>query len=177
MRTLLRVLSPLLGLAVAALGAFVALEVVWAWVRPASNPLVLPWPAWEAALQGWIWTATPVRLIAAGLIVAGLLLLLVALRAGRREVHLTDPAPGVTIVTSPRSLARLVGNEVRRLDHVASASVTATPRKVTVQAASRQPADAATSDITRTVRTLLTELPLAHAPRVSVAVSTTDRPA
>lgn len=177
MRILLRVLSPLLGLAVAALGLLVALEVTWAWVRPADAPLVLPWPAWQATLQGWTWTTTPVRLLAAGLVVAGLLLLVLALRAGRREVRLTDPGPGITVTTSPRSLARLVGHRVRGLDDVASASVTATPRKVSVRAASRQPAETATSRITDVVRTLLSELPLARTPQVSVVVSNTEKPA
>ncbi len=176
MRTLLRVLSPLLALAVAALGLFVALEAIWFWVRPVPSPLILPWPAWQATLQGWTWTSTPVRLIAAGLVVVGLLLLLLALRSGRREVRLLQPAPEITVTTSPRSLARLVGHQVRELDHVASASVTATPRTVSVRVASQQPADAAKSGITDAVQTLLSDLPLARTPRVRVAVSNTDRP-
>ncbi|MGH3935719.1 MAG: DUF6286 domain-containing protein [Pseudonocardiaceae bacterium] len=177
MRILLRLLSALLGLAVAALGLFAALEVSWAWVRPLDGPLLLPWPVWQATLQGWTWTATPVRLIAAGLIVAGLLLVALALGATRREVRLINPAPEITVATSPRSLARLVGHQVRALDHVASASVTATPHKISVRAASRQPADAAKSGITDTVHALLTELPLTHTPQVSVAVTNTTRPA
>lgn len=175
MRILLRVLSPLLGLAVAALGIFAVLEIIWAWLRPAAVPLVLPWPAWQTTLQGWTWTATPVRLVAAGLVVLGLLLLVLALGAGRREVRFTDPAPGITVATSPRSLARLVGHQVRELDHVASASVIATPRKITVRATSRQPAGTATPDIAETVRTLLSELPLARTPRVSVTVRPTEQ--
>ncbi len=175
MRTLLRVLSPLLGLAVAAVGVFVALEVIWFWVRPADGPLVLPWPAWQETLQGWTWTSTPVRLIVAGLMVVGLLLLILALRSGRREVRLINPAPEITVTTSPRSLARLVGHQVRELDHVASASVTATPRKVSVRAASRQPADAARSGITDAVQTLLSDLPLVRTPQVRVTATETDR--
>jgi hypothetical protein len=177
MRILFRVLSPLLGLAVAGLGVFIALEVIWAWTRPAAVPLVLPWPAWQARMQGWTWIAIPVRLIAAGLAVVGLLLLLLALRSGRREVHLVNPAPEITVTTSPRSLARVVGNQVRELDHVTSASVTVTPRKVTVRAASHEPTDVATTDITETVHTLLSGLPLVQTPRVSVAVNPSDKPA
>jgi uncharacterized protein DUF6286 len=176
MRTLFRVLSPLLGLAVAAVGVFVALEVIWSWMRPAAGPLLLPWHVWQVTLQEWTWTSTPVRLIAAGLVVVGLLLLVLALRSGRREVRLIQPAPEITVTTSPRSLARLVGHQVRELDHVTSASVTATPRKVRVWAASQQPADAARSGITDAVQTLLSDLPLARTPRVRVSVSNTDRP-
>lgn len=174
MRILLRVLAPLLALAVAALGAFVVLETGWAWARPAEAPLALPWSAWRTTLEGWTWTAVPIRLFGAGLVIVGLLLLVLALSAGRREVRLTSPAPEITITTSPGSLARLVGHQVRGIDHVASASVTATPRKVTVRATSRQPADEATSDIAQRVCTLLSELPLDRPPRVSVAVSRTE---
>ena len=176
MRPLLRVLSPLFGLAVAAAGLFVVLEVIWSWTRPADGPLLLPWSAWQVTLQEWTWTSTPLRLIAAGLVVVGLLLLVLALRSGRREVRLIQPAPEITVTTSSRSLARLVGHQVRELDHVASASVTATPRKVSVRAASQQPADAARSGITDTVQSLLSDLPLARIPQVRVAVSNTDRP-
>jgi hypothetical protein len=177
MRILFRLLAPLLGVAVAALGFFLALEVIEAWAWPTAAPLVLPWPAWQATLQSWTWAAAPVRLLAGGLVVIGVLLLLVALRSGRREVRLVDPAPAITVTTSPQSLARLVGNRVRRLDHVASASVTATPRKVAVRAASREPASTATPDITAAVRALLSGLPLTRIPRVSVAVSRSERPA
>lgn len=177
MRILLRVLSPLLGLAVAAVGVFLALEVSTAWVRPGRGPLVLPWPAWQATLEVWTWTSTAVRLIAAGLVAAGLLLLVLALRTGRREVRLINPAPEITVTTSPRSLARLIGNHVRDLDHVASASIAATPRNISVRATSRQPADAAIPGITDAVHTLLSTLPLAHVPRVSVAVNKTEKPA
>ncbi|MDQ5856232.1 MAG: DUF6286 domain-containing protein [Actinomycetota bacterium] len=176
MRTLLRVLSPLLGLAVAAVGMLVAVEVSWVWMRSADGPLLLPWPAWQVTLQRWTWTSTPVRLIAAGLVVVGLLLLVLALRSGRREVRLIQPAPEITVTTSPRSLARLVGHQVRELDHVASASVTPTPRKVSVRAASQQAADVASPGITDAVQTLLSDLPLVRTPQVRVAVSKMDRP-
>ena len=146
-------------------------------MRPADGPLALPWPTWQATLLKWSWTSTPVRLIAAGLIVAGLLLVLLALRSGRRDVRLTNPAPQITVTTSPRSLARLVGNHVRALDHVASASVTASRRKVSVRAVSGQPAAVAEPSITDAVHTLLSELPLAQTPRVAVAVSDTRMPA
>lgn len=176
MRTLLRVLSPLLGLAVAALGGLVALEVVWAWTQPSGDSLVLPWPAWQATLQGWTWNSTPVLLIAAGLLVAGLLVLFLAVRSGRREVPLINPAPEITVTTSPRSLARLVGNHVRALDHVAAASVTASPRKVSVRAVSGQPPDVAKPGIADAVHTLLSELPLDQTPQVAVAVKENGKP-
>ncbi|MGH3673027.1 MAG: DUF6286 domain-containing protein [Pseudonocardiaceae bacterium] len=175
MRIVLRVLSPLLGLAVAALGVIIALEVIWAWVRPTAAPLVLPWPSWQANLQELTWPAAPVRLIAAGLIVAGLALLLLAMSSGRREVWLINPAPEIAVYTSPQSLARLVGHRVRELDHVASASVTATPRRVSVRAASRQPSEAAGTHIAETVRALLADVPLAQTPQVSVKVTATSR--
>lgn len=177
MRTLLRALSPLLGLVVAAIGGFVALEVVNAWVRPSGGPLLLPWQAWQAAVRGWAWASVPVRLIAVALSAAGLLLVVLALRAGRREVRLINPAPEITVTTSPRSLARLVGRQVRELDHVAAATVTATAYKISVRVQTHDADDAARSDIAEAVHTLLAELPLTHTPQVSVAVRNAEKPA
>lgn len=177
MRIALRMLSPLLGLTLAAFGFLAALEVMWAWMWPSAGPLVVPWPTWLASLEQWNWVSAPVRLIAVGLIGVGLLVLVLDLRTDHRALWLINPAPEVTVTISPRSLARLVARRVRELDHVSSASVTATPHKVSVRAASRQPGDAATSGITDAVRLLLSELPLAHIPQVSVTVSMIGKPA
>jgi hypothetical protein len=93
--------------------------------------------------------------------------------ARRHDVYLADPVPEVTVTTSPRSLARAVGHEVRSHDDVVSASVVASARKITVKAATLDPA----ADVRETVRARVDEclirLPLALRPRVSVQVTTT----
>lgn len=177
MKILLRLLPPLTGLAVAALGLVVALEVIWAWVRPTGGSLVLPWRVWQQTLEGWNWTSGPVRLIAAGLMVVGLFLLVLARATSRHGVRLSNPGPDIAVTISARSLARLVRHQIRELDHVASVSVTVTARKVSVRAASRQSSGAVTPDITATVGALLSKLPLAHTPQVSVAVRKTGKTA
>ena len=126
MRALLRVLAPLLGIAVAAAGVLVVIEVVAAWVLPETNRgLLVPWPDWLATLASLSWNQSPVPGIAIGVGVIGLLLIIVGLAARRREVRLEAPKADMTVTTSPRVLARLVGTRVRDSDDVLSASVTA----------------------------------------------------
>lgn len=173
MRVLLRVLAPLLSLAVAALGVLVAVEVVAAWVTPGSTGLLVPWGAWRTVLENTRWTADPVFWVAIGVGVVGLVLLLIGLLARRHDVALRSPSDGITVTTAPRVLARLVGRRVRASDQVGGATVTASAKKITVRAQGRGSAD--TSSVRTTVRErvdeLLGELPLARTPRVSVSVS------
>ncbi|MBW0118442.1 DUF6286 domain-containing protein [Pseudonocardia abyssalis] len=172
MRVLLRVLAPLLGLALAAVGVLTVIEVVAAWVRtPATAGLLVPWPDWRTSLESLTWADAPVPGIAIGVAVLGLLLLLIGLLARRHDIALTSPAPEVAVTTSPRVLARLVGRRVRAADGVAAASVTATGRKVAVGAqAWNDSGSELRSSISSTVDTLLDELPLARRPRVAVTV-------
>jgi hypothetical protein len=171
-RVLLRVLAPLLGLAVALVGVLVVLEVVAASVRPGGGDgLVLPWPDWYAALGRTAWTDAPVPGIAIGTAVLGLLLVLVGLLARRPDVQVDGPAPDITVTTSPRVLARLVGRRVRAADEVAAASVTASRRRVSVAAESWNGAGPDLADSVRArVEALLDEVPLHHRPRVTVTV-------
>lgn len=178
MRVLLRVLAPLLGLALAALGALVVIEVAAAWVRPAATDgLVVPWMSWRSALDGLTWRDDPVPALAIGVAVLGLLLVLVGMLAGRHDVGLTARSPEVVVTTAPRVLARLVGRRVRASDDIAGASVTAAGRKVAVSARSwGEVTPELRQNVRKQVDDLLEELPLAHRPRVSVSVSAQKGP-
>lgn len=171
MRVLLRVLAPVLGLALAAAGVLLAIEVVAAWVRPPTTGLLVPWPGWRSTLETLTWAANPVPAIAIGIAAVGLLLVLLGLLARRSDVHLDGPVPEMTVTTSPRVLARIVGRTVRATDAVAAASVTASRRKLSVSAQGWAGADASLrTAITSAVDALLDELPLSRRPRVSVSV-------
>jgi hypothetical protein len=172
MRGLLRVLAPVLGMALAAAGVLVVIEVVAAWVRPGMEGGVLvPWPDWMATLAGLSWNQSPVPAIAIGVGVVGLLLMIVGLTARRAVVQLEAPTVDMTVTTSPRVLARLVGTRVRESDDVVSASVTASARRVAVRALvwSDAPPDLRQVIVSR-VKELLDELPLRRRPRVAVSV-------
>lgn len=172
MRVLLRVLTPLLGLAVALVGVLVLLEVAAASVRPDDEDgLVVPWPDWYATLGRTAWSDAPVPGIAVSAAVLGLFLVLVGLLARRPDIAVDGPVPEITVTTSPRVLARLVGRRVRAADDVAAASVTASRRRVSVAAEAWIDADAGLADRIRTrVEGLLDEVPLRRRPRVSVTV-------
>lgn len=178
MRGFLRLLTVLLGLAFAAAGAALTLEVGRHWWRPTEGPLLVPWPAWRARLTELTWQSTEARLTAGIVIAAGLVLLLVALAARRRSIPLHDPAPGVSVTTSPRFLARVIGQRVRAEDAVTRASVTASRKKVRVRATSRMQTEGDLRPHLITVVTeLLDDLPLRRKPAVSVIVdSPKDRP-
>ncbi|OLT13263.1 hypothetical protein BJF78_22240 [Pseudonocardia sp. CNS-139] len=172
MRVLLRLLAPLLGIAMAALGALVALEVIATWAQPGrGRGLIVPWPDWRATVDTVTWDQPPVAAVAIGVAAGGLLLVLVGLLARRPEIPLDGPVPEITVTTSPRVLARLVGRRVRAADDVAGATVTASRRHVAVKA---QAWDAPGPDLRDAVRArveeLLDELPLHRRPRVTVTV-------
>jgi Family of unknown function (DUF6286) len=172
-RFLLRLLSPLLGLAVAAVGVLLLIEVVTAWVAPASSPLVVPWPSWQSALTAATWSSSLVETIAIVVAVVGFLVLLVGLVARRHDVRLTDPVPEVTVTTSPRSLARAVGHEVRSHSEVVSASVVASGSKVVVKAGTLDDPESVRQSVRERIDQLFTRLPLARRPRVAVSVAPT----
>lgn len=171
MRVLLRVLAPLLGLALAAVGTLLVIEVVAAWVAPATRGLLVPWPDWRATVENLAWADAPVPAIAIGVAVLGLLLVLIGLLARRHDIALSSPTPEVTVTTSPRVLARLVGRRVRATDGVAAASVTATSRKVSVGAQAWNDASSELrAGVGSAVGSVLDDLPLTRRPRVAVTV-------
>ncbi|GAA4862794.1 DUF6286 domain-containing protein [Actinomycetospora straminea] len=173
MRLLLRVLAPLFALLLAVVGLGIVVETVTLWVAPAASPLVVPWPSWRAAVEGLTWQSGSVRAVAIVVGVVGLFVLLLGLVARRHDVYLADPVPEVTVTTSPRSLARAVGHDVRSHDDVVSASVVASAKKITVKAATLDPAEEVRASLRERVDETLLRLPLARRPRVAVSVTTT----
>jgi hypothetical protein len=171
MRILVRVLAGLFGLGLAVVGALLAVEVVWAWLWPADSPLLVPWPRWRARLDELTWQRAEVRLVAGALVGVGLVLLLIAATARRRDVRLREPAAEVSVVTSPRSLARIVGRRVRAQDNVTFASVTATPKTIRVRAAGRLETDTQLRPrLLDVAKATVDDLPLVRTPRVRVVV-------
>lgn len=176
MRVLLRVLSPLLGLALAAAGVVVVVAVARHWAGPSwpDRPAWLTPPSWP----DWSWVDRPVLPLGAGLAIGGLFQLVVALRAGVSQVPLDDPADDVRVVTTPASLARVVGHRVRAEEGVADATVTASRRRVRVRATSRVHDEATLRPrLLEVAEDAVAGLPLPARPKVSVVVlSPKDRP-
>ncbi|ROP37405.1 DUF6286 domain-containing protein [Saccharothrix texasensis] len=160
MRVLLRVLSPLLGVALAGAGALLVVVVARQWSGRG-------WPPWP----DWSWADRPVLPIGACLAVGGLFLLVVASRAGVSQVPLDDPADGVRVVTTPTSLARVVGHRVRAEDGVADVAVTASRRRVRVRVTSRLHGEASLRPrLLEVARGAVDDLPMSARPKVSVVV-------
>ena len=175
MRLLLRVISPLLALALAATGALLFIEVVAAWwvgERPDYRGLLVPWRAWQALALGHSWSAVASIAICLAVALVGAVLLVVAGLARRGEVRLHDPAVQISVAASPQVLARLVGQRVRATDEIVSATVRASARSVRIRAVGRGDQPRALRPVVRrSAGGILEELPLARRPRVSVSVS------
>lgn len=181
MRTLVRLVSALLGLAVAGAGVILALEVSWAHWKPARAGLVVPWRQWRASLGGLHWSDVPVQVTGGLVALTGLLLALAAAGARRRDVRMYDPASDVSVVTSSRSIARMLRHRVRGHDAVGEASVRASRNRVKIRAESRfSTADELRPQLAEAVDDALGALPVPRTPRVSVVVHSqraTRRPA
>ncbi|MEU6127971.1 DUF6286 domain-containing protein [Saccharopolyspora sp. NPDC047091] len=172
MRALVRLITAAAGLIALVVGVLLVVEAIGAWTNPGSRGVLVPWSAAGSSLRGLSWHDLPVRLVAAAVAVVGLILLLAVFRAGRKEVRLADPAPEVTVTTDPRSLARLVGHQVRAEDGVAGATVTADRRKVKVKARGRFRSVGDLRDrVAKKASDTVEDLPLQRRPRVSVSVS------
>ncbi|RJQ85248.1 DUF6286 domain-containing protein [Amycolatopsis panacis] len=171
MRVAVRLLSTVLALAIAGGGALLALEVGWHWWQPDRGPLLIPWPQWRTILSTVDWVSTPMRITAGIVVVVGIVLALLAFGAGDRKVPMTEPADGVSVSTSPRALARMVGIAVRAQDNVRGVSVTASARRVRVRATSRlESEEQLRPRLVETVTTVLDDLPLVRRPKVTVVV-------
>jgi hypothetical protein len=178
MRLLLRVLAPLLGLALAAAGVILAIEVIAAWTRIDRDErgVIAPWPEWRVALEQLHWSDQPVPWVGVGVAVVGFVVMLVGLRARRVAIPLDGPQSWMTVTTSPRVLARLVGQRVRKGDDVAGATVTASRRRIAVAAQGWGDLDGETGKALRAsvkddVDVLLATVPLRRRPRVVVNLS------
>jgi uncharacterized protein DUF6286 len=170
-RILVRIFAGLLGLGVAAVGALLAIEVGWAWAKPGTGPLLVTWPRWRSYLDGVAWNSLHVRIVAGVLIALGLLLLIIAAAARGRDVSLQDPAADVSAVTSPASLARVVGQRIRAEDNVSRATVTATAKRIRIRASSRlESEEQLMPRLLRVAKETVDDLPLVETPRISVVV-------
>ncbi|TDC95073.1 hypothetical protein E1161_05405 [Saccharopolyspora aridisoli] len=173
MRLFVRLITAVAGILLAAFGALLTIESVWSLIRPGGRGLILGPAAVRDALGGFSWEDLPVRLVACALIALGLGLLIAAMSAGHRDIRLHDPAPEVTVTTDRRSLARLVGHQVRDQDGVAGATVTAGAKRVRVKATSRfRETGDLRGRVAETAEHAVGDLPLPSTPKVQVSLAT-----
>ncbi len=160
MSTVNRVLAALLALALFLGGLLVAVECVLAALRRPG--WVIPRERWTTALTSTAWNETLVRLVAAGVVVVGLLLLLAALRRGAPgTLALPTTTDGVDVRAQRRGVEHSVESAARRTDGIigARARVTRHAVKVTAATSLRDPGDTA-SAVRRAVDARLGELGL-----------------
>ena len=133
-----RLLSALLAVLLVVGGLLVAVEIVLAQLgRPA---LLIPWLVWAVWLGGQTWATSIIRLLLAGLVVVGLVMLVVALRPGKpRRLALPATDRNVHVSIARRALQQTLSDAAVRARGVASASAKAGRRTVTVTATTANP--------------------------------------
>jgi len=132
------VLSALLALLLVVGGLLVAVEIVLA--QLGRQALLIPSSAWASWLGGQTWDTFTVRLVLAGLVVVGLLLLILALRPGKpRRLALPATGSNLHVSIARRALQQNLADTAARASGVASASAKAGRRTVTVTATTANP--------------------------------------
>ena len=172
MRTTGRVLSLILGLALAAFSVFVVIEATLLW--RGQDALLVPRGSWDDSLRRLTWDDQNLRIVAIGLIVAGALLILLQLLPRRRvRLALRSAASRPTWI-SKRSVRRMVSHVARQDRDVISASTELKRRRALLSVSTARSVD---DEVLRTrvadaEQAALDSLQLVHPVSVRVAVST-----
>jgi len=175
-RTLNRFVSAVLALVLLVGGVLVAAEIVsGAFGR--EEPLLLPWDRWYDDATSTAWSDPDVRLACAGLVLAGVLLLVLeAARRRPRAVALTDGTDGVHADLDRRGLEAWLGQRVAEVDGVSTAKATITGSTAQVRAETAGPRnDRLHDELQVAAGRALDRLELAHPLAVKVAVRSTRK--
>ena len=123
MRTVTRLVSALLALALLVGGLLAALEIAAAGLGREDH-LVVPWRDWRQDLLDTPWEDYVVRVVLAGLLAAGLLLLFLLLARRRpTAVRLVDRADGATADLDRGGLERHLAACMDRVEGVSTVGV------------------------------------------------------
>lgn len=133
MRTLTRLVSTVLAVALLAGGLLVALEIAAAGLGR-EQPVVLQWDNWYRSAVGTRWTDPDWRLLFVIFTVLGALLLFLLLARRRPTgVPLSDRVPGSQADLDRSGLERWLSSRVDKVDGVASNSVRVNKNRASVK--------------------------------------------
>jgi hypothetical protein len=173
MRVANRPLAFILAAALLACSVVIIAEVIGFAVH--HSPLLVHWTTWYTWAGSTRWDAFVVRVWAAVLIVAGLVLVGLEFklrRVTRLPLRAAGEATGATVTR--RGLARMLRAEATGVDGITRATVRVRRRRARVTAASgargRAAASALTEPVTQALAARLDGLDMRHAPRLTVRV-------
>ncbi len=175
MRTLNRVLTLLVSVAVIVAAAVLAVEVVVAVFG--LHPLLLDWRAAYRAGRTDAWDSTIVRVIAAAVALVGLLLLAAQLKPRRvRRLKVSSQDANTDAALTRAGVRSALRRAALDVDGINSAKVKLGRRTAKVTASSRASQAGLAQDLNTEVRTAVAErlasLQLRHAPRARTSVQT-----
>lgn len=169
-----RVVSVLLALVLVLGGLLGTIEIVLALLG--RDSWLLPRAEWSSWFQEQTWQTNTVRAILIAIVLAGLVLLMVAVTRGRPATLTLASSPtrpaAVTVTASRRGVERALAQAARDAEGVTSAQATVSRRAVTVRATSRSRApDDLQERIEVAVADRLTDLGLADTLASTVRIS------
>jgi hypothetical protein len=174
MRVADRVLSVIIGLALAALGVLVCAEVIRTEALNRRGHLLLPFQSVSRYLHRTAWNSTAILAISAAVAAAGLLL--VALELKRRRPGLLVMAGGrddLVASTSPRSVARTLSRAAEAVPGVFSAKARVRRRRASVRARTRlREGDDLEQRVRERLERSVADLDLLRAPRLRLRLVT-----
>lgn len=170
MRTVDRVISFVMALALLVLGVLIPVEVVRTRLLDRPGHLLLPFEQLSSTLHSTQWRSSGVLVSSAAIALTGLILLLVELKP-RRAWLLTMAGSdrGLVTVISRRSAARTLTRAAVGVERVSDARTTVTRRRATVTARTSSPdAKGVTEQLSQRLEQAVAELDLVRPPRTRV---------
>ncbi len=129
MRILNRLLAALFGLALAATGLFIVLEVAAALTGRA--PALLPYDRWLASVRAYRWSSPEVLWVSAGLLGGSLALMMLQLTPRRPEVlHTAFEIPRIDVEVDRSSLERSLARAATSVEGVRQATGRARKKRI-----------------------------------------------
>ena len=168
MRVTNRLIAVVLSAALIVAGAVAAAEVVEARTHR-SRPLLVRYDRVATVLRDHSWQDRSVRLVCAGLVLAGLLLLLAGLWRGPRYLPLSTEDSGVLVVTDRATVRRVLERAAAAVEGVGGTRAWVFRRRiwVTIRVRPRpRPAAEVEAEVSEVIRTAMDRLGLVDRPRL-----------
>jgi len=169
MRVTNRLIAVLLATALVVAGAVTAVEVVAARTGHRSGPLLVRYDKAATVLRDHSWQDRSVRLVAAGLVLVGLLLLVAGLWRGPRLIPLSTGDDALDAVTDRATVRRVLERAAGAVEGVLGARAWVYRRRVWVSIRVRprpRPAAEVEAEVSDVLRTAVDRIGLVDRPRM-----------
>src|SRR3954453_1314900 len=169
MRVPNRLIAVVLAAALIVAGAVMAVEVVAARAANRSRPLLVRYDRAATVLRDHSWQDRSVRLVCAGLVLAGLLLLVAGLWRGPRYIPLSTEDSGLLVVTDRATVRRVLERAAASVEGVGGTRAWVFRRRIWVTIRVRRrprPVAEIEAEVSGVLRAAMDRIGLVDRPRV-----------